>query len=89
MEIYTFNFTKKSTQWYLNEFRNMKFIATDSHSFPTNRNFIRIDDSFTENDIVNAKRIKRIPICIFIQLKSENEKKLCASLTMYKGAPSL
>lgn len=51
MEIYTFNFTKKSTQWYLNEFRNMKFIATDSHSFPTNRNFIRIDDSFTENDI--------------------------------------
>ena len=51
MDIYSFEFGSKPVEWFYNEFKDMKFIGTSSRRFKSNRNFLRLDNSISQDDI--------------------------------------
>lgn len=51
MDIYSFEFGSKPVEWFYNEFKDMKFIGTSSRRFKSNRNFLRLDNSISKDDI--------------------------------------
>lgn len=55
MNIYSFEFGTAAVNWFVNEWKNMNFIATRSRRFQGNLTFMRIDQALTE-EIVSIRK---------------------------------